>query len=200
MDSFANGNVVYLIVFAVCFIAVQFTTIFYGHRMLSAKLSELQKRFFDKIDNLKGEMNFRFKEVERRFENVDRQFENVDKQFGRIEKQFEEIERRFEGMDGRFADIGLRITEFNERMQGMKVEIDDDLKQISQEKHKHQDKISEQIRTLHERLNEQNKWQNDSITDMKKENFIEFSNIREDIGKIKGAIGINGIMKRKEQK
>ncbi len=58
-----------------------------------------------KIDDLKDEMNQRFKAVDDRFDSVDTRFDAVDARFDAIDKRFAEVDDKFEAVFDVLDDI-----------------------------------------------------------------------------------------------
>lgn len=77
---------------------------------------ELMMEGFHRVDKrfeqLIGEMNARFAQVDKRFEQVEKRFEQMEKRFEQIDKRFEQVEKRFEQIDRRFEVMTARIDRF----------------------------------------------------------------------------------------
>lgn len=77
---------------------------------------ELMMEGFHRVDKrfeqLIGEMNARFAQVDKRFEQVEKRFEQMEKRFEQIDKRFEQVEKRFEQIDRRFEVMTTRIDRF----------------------------------------------------------------------------------------
>lgn len=77
---------------------------------------ELMMEGFHRIDKrfeqLIGEMNARFAQVDKHFEQVEKRFEQMEKRFEQIDKRFEQVEKRFEQIDRRFEVMTARIDRF----------------------------------------------------------------------------------------
>jgi hypothetical protein len=66
-----------------------------------------------RLDNIEGEMNRRFDEVDKRFNAVDERFTEVDKRFEAVDKQFQTINERFDNVDKQLTDIRRMVDRSN---------------------------------------------------------------------------------------
>lgn len=74
---------------------------------IKVKVESNEKR----IEDLRADMNERFRLIDKRFEAEDKRFEAVDKRFEDIDKRFEDIDKRFEDIDKRFESFDKRFDE-----------------------------------------------------------------------------------------
>ena len=83
--------------------------------MLLARMNDQNKR----IDNLNGEMNRRFENVDRRFDEVHSRFDTMNNEMNRgfenVDRRFDEMNSRFDTMNQRFDETTLLIGELRDR-------------------------------------------------------------------------------------
>ena len=58
---------------------------------LEATLKVFMEQTNRRFEELRADMNARFKQIDKRFEQVDKRFEQVDKRFEQVSKQFEQL-------------------------------------------------------------------------------------------------------------
>jgi len=96
------------------------------------------------IEELHGEMQAGFEQIENRLKDVDKRLDGVDKRFDRVDKQFEDVDKRFQDVDRRFEDVDKRVK-------GLAAGIRADLKR---ELKRHEDTLRTHFNVMVERMQE----------------------------------------------
>ena len=63
---------------------------------IKATLKTFMEQTNKRFEELREDMNERFRQIDKRFEQVDKRFEQIDKRFEQIDKRFEQVDKRFE--------------------------------------------------------------------------------------------------------
>jgi len=103
------------------------------------------------IEELHGEMQAGFEQIENRLKDVDKRLDGVDKRFDRVDKQFEDVDKRFQDVDRRFQDVDRRFEDVDKRFKSLAAGIRTDLKR--ELKH-HEDTLRTHFNVMVERMQE----------------------------------------------
>ena len=110
------------------------------------------------IEELHGEMQAGFEQIENRLKDVDKRLDGVDKRFDRVDKQFEDVDkrfqdvdRRFQDVDRRFEDVDKRFEDVDKRFKSLAAGIRADLKR---ELKRHEDTLRTHFNVMVERMQE----------------------------------------------
>jgi len=96
------------------------------------------------IEELHGEMQAGFEQIENRLKDVDKRLDGVDKRFDRVDKQFEDVDKRFQDVDRRFEDVDKR---FKSLAAGIRADLKRELK-------RHEDTLRTHFNVMVERMQE----------------------------------------------
>ena len=96
------------------------------------------------IEELHGEMQAGFEQIENRLKDVDKRLDGVDKRFDRVDKQFEDVDKRFQDVDRRFQDVDKR---FKSLAAGIRADLKRELK-------RHEDTLRTHFNVMVERMQE----------------------------------------------
>lgn len=96
------------------------------------------------IEELHGEMQAGFEQIENRLMDVDKRLDGVDKRFDRVDKQFEDVDKRFQDVDRRFEDVDKR---FKSLAAGIRADLKRELK-------RHEDTLRTHFNVMVERMQE----------------------------------------------
>jgi len=96
------------------------------------------------IEELHGEMQAGFEQIENRLKDVDKRLDGVDKRFDRVDKQFEDVDKRFQDVDKRFEDVDKR---FKSLAAGIRADLKRELK-------RHEDTLRTHFNVTVERMQE----------------------------------------------
>lgn len=96
------------------------------------------------IEELHGEMQAGFEQIENRLKDVDKRLDGVDKRFDRVDKQFEDVDKRFQDVDKRFEDVDKR---FKSLAAGIRADLKRELK-------RHEDTLRTHFNVMVERMQE----------------------------------------------
>ena len=94
------------------------------------------------IEELHGEMQAGFEQIENRLKDVDKRLDGVDKRFDRVDKQFEDVDKRFQDVDKRFEDVDKR---FKSLAAGIRADLKRELK-------RHEDTLRTHFNVMVERM------------------------------------------------
>jgi len=103
------------------------------------------------IEELHGEMQAGFEQIENRLKDVDKRLDGVDKRFDRVDKQFEDVDKRFQDVDRRFEDVDKRFEDVDKRFKSLAAGIRADLKR---ELKRHEDTLRTHFNVTVERMQE----------------------------------------------
>jgi archaellum component FlaC len=103
------------------------------------------------IEELHGEMQAGFEQIENRLKDVDKRLDGVDKRFDRVDKQFEDVDKRFQDVDKRFQDVDRRFEDVDKRFKSLAAGIRADLKR---ELKRHEDTLRTHFNVMVERMQE----------------------------------------------
>ena len=103
------------------------------------------------IEELHGEMQAGFEQIENRLKDVDKRLDGVDKRFDRVDKQFEDVDKRFQDVDRRFQDVDRRFEDVDKRFKSLAAGIRTDLKR---ELKRHEDTLRTHFNVMVERMQE----------------------------------------------
>jgi archaellum component FlaC len=103
------------------------------------------------IEELHGEMQAGFEQIENRLKDVDKRLDGVDKRFDRVDKQFEDVDKRFQDVDRRFQDVDRRFEDVDKRFKSLAAGIRADLKR---ELKRHEDTLRTHFNVMVERMQE----------------------------------------------
>jgi archaellum component FlaC len=103
------------------------------------------------IEELHGEMQAGFEQIENRLKDVDKRLDGVDKRFDRVDKQFEDVDKRFQDVDRRFEDVDKRFEDVDKRFKSLAAGIRADLKR---ELKRHEDTLRTHFNVMVERMQE----------------------------------------------
>lgn len=101
------------------------------------------------IEELHGEMQAGFEQIENRLKDVDKRLDGVDKRFDRVDKQFEDVDKRFQDVDRRFEDVDKRFEDVDKRFKSLAAGIRADLKR---ELKRHEDTLRTHFNVMVERM------------------------------------------------